>query len=92
MHKCNKLLTFTYQMKHTLTDELTDLREQARLNKDYKLSDAIRNELDTRGSFCFDNPEGQVIYHLGEGYTREFVIKNRQGIEKSFETNKRFVL
>jgi hypothetical protein len=79
-------------MKQTLTDELTDLREQARIKKDYALSDAIRNELDTRGSFCFDNPDGQVVYHLGIGYTREFVIKHRQWIEKSFETNKRFIL
>lgn len=75
-----------------LTDELTNIREDARANKEFTLSDEIRNELDTRGSFVFDHPHGQVIYHLGEGYTREFVIKHREFIDKSFETNKRFKL
>lgn len=75
-----------------LTDELTDIREEARAKKDFALSDQIRNELDKRGSFCFDNPEGQMVYHLGPGYTREFVIKHREFIDKSFETNKQFKL
>lgn len=79
-------------MKDILTDELTDLREQARENKDYLLSDTIRNELDLRGSFCFDTKEGQVVYHLGEGYTRESVIKNLEFIDNSFKTNKRFAI
>ncbi len=77
-------------LKNILTDELTDIREDARANKEFTLSDEIRNELDSRGSFCFDHPEGQVVYHLGPGYTREFVKANIRAIDKSFQTNKRF--
>jgi hypothetical protein len=76
-----------FNLNQTLTDELTDIREQARLNKNYALSDAIRNELDARGSFCFDNPNGQEVYHLGIGYTREWVIKNRQFLDMKFKAN-----
>ena len=76
-----------FNLKQTLTDELTDLREQARLSKNYTLSDEIRNELDLRGSFCFDNPNGQEVYHLGLGYTREWVIKNRQFLDMQFKAN-----
>jgi hypothetical protein len=76
-----------FNLKETLTDELTDIRERARLYKNYSLSDEIRNELDSRGSFCFDNPDGQEVYHLGLGYTREWVIKNRQFLDMKFKSN-----
>jgi hypothetical protein len=76
-----------FNLTETLTDELTDIREQERLNKNYALSDAIRNELDERGSFCFDNLNGQEVYHLGLGYTREWVIKNRQFLDMKFKAN-----
>jgi len=59
-----------------LTDELVYIREQARLNKDYKLSDEIRNELDSRGSFVFDTKYGQVVYHIGSGYKRDELNKS----------------
>jgi hypothetical protein len=77
-------------LSEILTDELTDIREEARANKNYTLSDQIRNELDSRGSFCFDNPEGQEVYHLGKEWNRNQVIKYREFIDKSFETNKAF--
>jgi hypothetical protein len=76
-----------FNLKQTLTDELTHIRERARLYKNYTLSDEIRNELDARGSFCFDNPNGQEVYHLGLGYTREWVIKNRQFLDMQFKAN-----
>lgn len=72
-------------LKHILTDELTDMREIARLNKDFKTSDLIRDELDSRGSFCMDTPNGQVVYHMGEGYTREYMIKNIRDIDQKFK-------
>jgi len=34
-------------------NELIDLREQARADKDWKLSDEIRNYLDTKKCICF---------------------------------------
>ncbi len=54
-----------------LTDELTDLREQARNDKNFLLSDQIRIELDARGSYVFDTKEGQVTYHTGKGNQRK---------------------
>ena len=46
-------------------DELIDIRKEARINKDYLLSDEIRNYLDSKNTFIFDFPNNeQVIYHL----------------------------
>lgn len=67
------------------TDFLTDQREQSRIAGDYKTSDAIRDELDSRGSFCFDTKNGQVVYHLGTGYTREYVKNNLIEIDNKFK-------
>lgn len=66
------------------TDFLCAVREKAKEYKNYLLSDQIRNELDSRGSFCFDTPKGQVVYHLGKGYTRDYVSKNLQQIDRKF--------
>lgn len=45
-------------------EELINLREQARLAKDWKLSDDIRNYLDDRLVFIFDTKAGQEIHYL----------------------------
>lgn len=74
-------------LSQRLTDELTDLRVQARENKDYRLSDEIRNELDSRGSFCMDGPDGQEVYHLGPGYTRAWLIANIKDVNDKFKYN-----
>lgn len=66
------------------TDELVYLREIARQDKDFQKSDEIRNILDSRGSFVFDTKDGQVVYHLGIEYTRYYVNKNLDLIDKSF--------
>ena len=71
-------------METKLTDELVYLRELARQNKNFKESDLIRNILDERGSFVFDTANGQVVYHLGKGYTRESVQKNIEYINMCF--------
>lgn len=77
-------------LQQILTDELIDMREQSRIDKDYTLSDQIRNELDSRLVFVFDHPEGQVIYHLlpewfkGNPTTRDYVKQNIRSLDESF--------
>jgi len=39
-------------------EELIEKRQEARKNKDYKLADEIRDELDSRGIELMDTPEG----------------------------------
>lgn len=70
-----------------LTDLLTALREYARSDKNFLLSDLIRNELDTRGSFCMDGPVGQVVYHMGSDWTRQRLIQEIQYVNDSFKFN-----
>jgi hypothetical protein len=53
-------------MENLYTDELIDLREIARANKDWQLSDNIRNILDNRFVFVFDTKNGQEVYHLSK--------------------------
>ena len=53
-----------------LIDELVHLREVARANKDWKTSDAIRDELASRGSFVVDTKDGQEVTHT-PGWTKE---------------------
>lgn len=72
-------------MKFKVTDELVYLREIVREQKDFKLSDEIRNILDSRGSFVFDTKYGQEVFHLGSGYIREEVVKNYNSINNSFK-------
>lgn len=45
-------------------DELSYMREQARVEKNWELSDQIRKYLDTKNVFCVDSKDGQVVYHL----------------------------
>mgnify|MGYP007053801226 CR=1 FL=1 len=49
-------------------DELIEYRKDARANKNYKLSDEIRNYLDTKLVFVFDAKWGQEVYYLTESY------------------------
>jgi cysteinyl-tRNA synthetase len=51
------------KIKDKYIDELVDMRENARYNKNWKLADKIRDLLDTKHVFVFDTKEGQVIYH-----------------------------
>lgn len=71
-----------------LIDELIDIRRQAREEKDWKLSDEIRDYLDTKFVFIFDHKEGQEVYHRTRG-TREDIVKEIQKdkkLEKDFNS------
>jgi len=52
---------------------LINKRESARTNKNFKLSDEIRNELEKRNTFVFDTANGQEVY-FELGGTREDLI------------------
>ena len=70
--------------------ELIDIRHQSRIDKDFELSDKIRDFLDTKLTFVFDSKDGQEVLHLTEGY-----FKNMPKIESNrnmtFETKRKFV-
>ena len=68
-------------------DELIANRELARVNKDFTLSDEIRNELYLKSVFVFDTKEGQVVYHESKGTTRKQLTDR---LDKSKQSNKRF--
>ena len=71
-------------LKEKYTEELIYLRKRARDSNYYDLSDLIRTELDSRFSFVFDTPDGQVIYHELKGMTRAKVIEK---INKNIKSN-----
>lgn len=77
-----------FDLKSILTDELTDIREKARAYKNFKLSDEIRIELDSRGSFCIDTKQGQEVYHMGDGWTRKRLIAEIKDVNAKFKRNK----
>ena len=66
-----------------MESELVYLRELARNNKDYKESDRIRDELDSKGVIIFDTANGQEVYYTIDK-TREQVIE-QINIEKRAE-------
>ena len=71
-----------------MTDtELIEIREQARVEKNWILSDQIREYLDTKHSFIFDTKNGQVIYHCLSNMTRGKLIQN---LNKDIKANKQF--
>jgi len=51
-------------MKITPIDQLIQLREYARKDKDWELSDKIRDFLDGERVFIFDTVNGQEVYYL----------------------------
>lgn len=55
-----------FEDKHV--SELIEMRSEARLNKNWVLSDKIRNYLDIKLVFVFDTKAGQDVYYLTEGY------------------------
>lgn len=69
-----------------LTDELTDIREVEYRYRNFNVTDEIRNILDSRGSFCIDTPDGQEVYHMGEGWTgkRKEFMKDFKNIRDRF--------
>lgn len=76
-------------------DELINLRKEARENKDYKLSDEIRNYLDEKFIFIFDTKDNdgkpfQEVYYFPESH---FEKQQRiEGIHNlNFKTKREFV-
>ena len=69
-------------------DELINLRQEARDEKNWKLSDEIRTYLDSRHSFIFDTNDGQVIYHRLNGTREELIIHLKENAlaEKIFNS------
>lgn len=55
-------------------DQLIDLREELKLQKNYKEADSIRDYLDSKYVFIFDSKNGQEVYHLTEKF---FKFKNK---------------
>ena len=71
-----------FKEKHI--DELIELRKEARLNKDYKLSDEIRDYLDNKLVFIFDQPDKtQKVLFLSEIYFK--------GMGKEFKNKRKYV-
>lgn len=68
-------------------DELIDERKEARANKNWKLSDEIRNFLDTKLVFVFDANFGQEVYYLTNGYFK----KKERKIETIAMSNRQYV-
>jgi len=50
-------------------------REQARLHKNFKLSDEIRDKLDSMNTFVFDTKDGQEVYFETKGTRLDLVKK-----------------
>mgnify|MGYP003655787070 CR=1 FL=1 len=67
-------------------DELIELRKQSRLERDWALSDDIRDYLDSKHIFIFDHKEGQEVYHRTTGTRQELI----EEIEKDRQAEKRF--
>lgn len=69
-------------------DELINLRKQAREEKNWKLSDEIRDILDTKNAFVFDTTDGQVIYHRPRITRKEMVkiLKEEMKALKRFDS------
>lgn len=67
-------------------DELIDIRKFARENKNWKLSDEIRNYLDEKLVFIFDTKYGQEVWFMPKGSR----ITNRIEMEKRIKDDIRY--
>lgn len=69
-------------------DELVNLRQEARVEKNWKLSDEIRTYLDSRHAFIIDTNDGQVIYHRSNGTREELIVQLKESsrAEKTFNS------
>ncbi len=75
------------ELKETSIDLLIDIRAQAREGKNWKLSDEIRDHLDSKNVFVFDTKDGQEVYHMPYPTTREELINK---INSNTAANNRF--
>jgi len=71
-----------------MIEGLIDIRREAREERDWELSDIIRDYLDTRNVFCFDTKDGQEVWHIPQPtITRAEMIKK---IQKDITANNNF--
>jgi polyhydroxyalkanoate synthesis regulator phasin len=69
-------------------DELVENRKEAREQRNWKLSDEIRDYLDTKHIFIIDEKEGQVVYHRIKGTRRDLIdqLKKEKRSVKLFDS------
>jgi hypothetical protein len=68
-------------------DELIEMRRIARLSRDFKKSDSLREYLDTKSVFVFDTTEGQEVFHMIPPMTRDQLVSE---LEKDRQAEKQF--
>ena len=54
-------------------DHLIDARRKSRKLKNWKLSDDIRDYLDTKHVFIFDTPDGQEVWNMTKGIRQDVI-------------------
>jgi hypothetical protein len=59
-------------------DELIEMRAKARENKDWELSDEIRDYLDSKSVIIMDSKDGQIVYNELHGTTRQDVVDREE--------------
>jgi chaperone required for assembly of F1-ATPase len=71
-------------------DEILEIRKLTRQNKNWKLSDEIRNYLDDKLIFIFDSNDFQDVYYLNDKYFH--VIDKIEKIHNiKFSSKRKFV-
>lgn len=76
-------------MKELHVDELLELRRGARAVKDYRMSDQLRDELDSRGVFVFDAPDGNGGEFQEVHYPPPGPSANRKAVELRMQRDSR---
>jgi hypothetical protein len=71
-------------------DEILEIRKISRLNKNWKLSDILRNYLDAKLVFAFDAPDCQEVYYLND-YSFKYLDRIEKLYEIKFSTKRKFV-
>ena len=71
-------------------DEVLEIRKLARQNKNWKLADILRNHLDSKLIFVFDNTDFQDVYYLNDEYFKD-ITKIEEIHNIKFLTKRKFV-
>ena len=69
-------------LENMYIDELIIIRAEARAKENWRLADKIRNFLDTKHVFVFDDIDGQLVYHRNHG-TRQDLVKQLKEDERA---------
>lgn len=93
------------ELSNYTIEELIYMRSESRTNKDWNLSDEIRNYLDEKLVFVFDDKTGQEVYYLDDAYFNKmyyYTVDGKQLVEPrirkiqrlhgvEFDTKRKFV-